>query len=113
MSTSLELGYTSRYGVSTFEIKTVSVSYDVPRDRAGALWTDTHLPVPVRGDGTLITSANLELNSRSYVGRTFPHLDGAKLLVARTISDEEIKAARDMGIDPEVLSESGVTEIQQ
>ncbi|SEE33052.1 hypothetical protein SAMN05428938_7876 [Streptomyces sp. KS_5] len=73
----------------------------------------THLPVPVRGDGTLITNASLKLNSRSYVGRTFPHLDGTELLVARTISDEEIKAARDMGIDPKILSASDVTEIQQ
>ncbi|MFG2739309.1 hypothetical protein ACGFY0_04460 [Streptomyces chartreusis] len=99
--------------MSTFENKTVSVSYDVLPDHAGALWTETHLPVPVRGDGTLITNASLKLNSRSYVGRTFPHLDGTELLVARTISDEEIKAARDMGIDPKILSASDVTEIQQ
>lgn len=113
MSASLELGYTSRYSVSTFENKTVSVSYDVPPDHAGALWTDTHLLVPVRGDGTLVTNANLKLNSGSYVGRTFPHLDGTKLVVARKFSDEEIKAAQDMGIDPKILSESDVTEIQQ
>lgn len=110
---SLELGYTSRYSVSTFENKTVSVSYDVPAGRAGALWTDTHLLVPVRGDGTLVTNANLKLNSGSYVGRTFPHLDGTKIVVARTFSDEEIKAAKDMGIDPKILTESDVTEIQQ
>ncbi|MFC8246469.1 hypothetical protein [Streptomyces chartreusis] len=95
MSTSLELGYTSRYGVSAFENKTVSGWYDVPPDHAGALWTDTHLLVPVRGDGTLITNANLKLNSGSYVGRTFPHLDGTKIVVDRKYSDEEIKAAQE------------------
>ncbi|MFM9596600.1 hypothetical protein ACKI1J_12700 [Streptomyces scabiei] len=113
VSASLELGYTSRYSVSTFENKTVSVSYDVPPGRAGALWTDTHLLVPVRGDGTLVTNANLKLNSGSYVGRTFPHLDGTKIVVTRTFSDEEIKAAEDMGIDPKILIESDVSEIQQ
>lgn len=113
VSASLELGYASRYSVSTFENKAVSVSYDVPADHAGALWTDTHLLVPIRGDGTLVTGANLKLNSGNYVGRTFPHLDATKIVVARKFSDEEIKAAQDMGIDPKILTESDVTEIQQ
>ena len=113
VSASLELGYASRYSVSTFENKAVSVSYDVPADHAGALWTDTHLLVPIRGDGTLVTNANLKLNSGNYVGRTFPHLDATKIVVARKFSDEEIKAAQDMGIDPKILTESDVTEIQQ
>ncbi|WP_331737016.1 hypothetical protein OG426_55850 (plasmid) [Streptomyces canus] len=47
------------------------------------------------------------------MGRTFPHLDATKIVVARKFSDEEIKAAQDMGIDPKILTESDVTEIQQ
>ncbi|WP_432044214.1 hypothetical protein [Streptomyces cadmiisoli] len=113
VSASLELGYASRYSVSAFEHKTVSVSYDVPAGHAGALWTDTHLLVPIRGDGTLVTSANLKLNSGNYRGRTFPHADGTRIVVARTFSDEEIKTAQEMGIDLKVLTESDVTEIQQ
>lgn len=113
VSASLELGFASRYSVSAFENKTVSVSYDVPSDHAGALWTDTHLLVPLRADGTLVTSQNLKLNSGNYRGRTFPHADGTRIVVARTFSDEEIEAAKEMGIDPKVLTESDVTEIQQ
>lgn len=113
VSASLELGYASRYSVSAFENKTVSVSYDVPADHAGALWTDTHLLVPLQADGTLVTGQNLKLNSGNYRGRTFPHADGTRIVVARTFSDEEIEAAKEMGIDIKVLTESDVTEIRQ
>ncbi|WP_432161926.1 hypothetical protein [Streptomyces tendae] len=113
VSESVELGYASRYGVSTFENKTVSVSYDVPAGHAGALWTDSHLLVPARGDDTLVTDANLKLNAGNYVGRTHPHVGGTRIVVTRTFSDEETKAAKDMGLDLAGLAEAGVTEIEQ
>ncbi|WP_189080822.1 hypothetical protein [Mangrovihabitans endophyticus] len=75
VSASLELGYARRYGVSEFDDHTLTVTYEVPADHAGALWTDTHQLVPVRGDGTLVTNENLKLNagsSSSYVGRLYP-----------------------------------------
>ncbi|WP_328768162.1 hypothetical protein [Streptomyces sp. NBC_00286] len=103
VSASVELGFTTRYGVSAFENKSVSVTFDVPANHAGALWTDTHQLVPVRGDGTLVTNANLRLNagdSGSYVGRTFPETARGKVSVVRKVSDEEIKAAEELGIDP-------------
>ncbi|WP_427167417.1 hypothetical protein ACQF4J_32055 [Streptomyces sp. C1-1] len=108
VSASVELGYTTRYGVSTFENKSVSVTFDVPTDHAGALWTDTHQLIPIRHDGTLVTNANLRLNaggSGSYVGRTFPETARAKVSVVREVSDVEVKAAEEKGIDPETLAD--------
>ncbi|GAQ65048.1 hypothetical protein [Streptomyces scabiei] len=114
VSASVELGYTTRYGVSTFENKSVSVTFDVPAGHAGALWTDTHQLVPIRRDGTLVTNANLRLNagdSGSYVGRTFPETAQSKVSVVRKVSDMELKAAEEMGIDLKTLAD--VTEIPQ
>ncbi|MGW3413136.1 hypothetical protein [Streptomyces sp. NPDC000888] len=114
VSASVELGYTTRYGVSTFENKSVGVTFDVPAGHAGALWTDTHQLVPVRRDGTLVTNANLRLNagdSGSYVGRTFPETARSKVSVVRKVSDVELKAAEELGIDPKTLAD--VTEITQ
>lgn len=114
VSASVELGYTTRYGVSTFENKSVSVTFDVPAGHAGALWTDTHQLVPIRRDGTLVTSANLRLNagdSGFYVGRTFPETARSKVTVVRKVSDVEVKAAEEMGLDPKTLAD--VAEIAQ
>ncbi|MEU3096676.1 hypothetical protein ABZ690_18240 [Streptomyces sp. NPDC006967] len=108
VSASVELGYTTRYGVSTFETKSVSVTFDVPAGHAGALWTDTHQLVPIRRDGTLVTNASLRLNagdSGSYVGRTFPETARSKVSVVRKVSDVELKAAEEMGIDPKTLAD--------
>ncbi|WP_222107288.1 IS5 family transposase [[Actinomadura] parvosata] len=42
VNTSIEAGYSSRYGVTTMESRTVAVTYDVPAGHAGALWRETH-----------------------------------------------------------------------
>lgn len=103
VSTSIELGYARRYGVTTFEHKRVGVSYDVPAGHAGALWSDTHELVPVRRDGTLVTNANLRLNAGYYVGRTFPH-GPSTTVTARTLSADEITITHDDAEpDPETI----------
>ncbi|MYS79600.1 Vps62-related protein [Embleya scabrispora] len=100
VSQSVELGYASRYGVTTFDHRRVRVAYDVPAGHSGALWSDRHELVPVRGDGTLITNANLGLNSGNYVGRTFPHSAGNPVMV-RTLSAEETATTHTPETDPE------------
>ncbi|WP_280309893.1 hypothetical protein [Nocardia abscessus] len=77
VSTSIETGYSSRYGVTSMESKTVQVTYIVPAGHAGALWSESHELIPIRGDDTLVTNANLKFNSGSYVGRTYPYSEQA------------------------------------
>lgn len=103
VSTSVELGYSSRYSVQTFESKTVSVSYNVPADHAGALWSDTHELTPVRGDGVIVTKERMLVHSGAYVGRTYPDTDGVAPNVSLVPSSEQIETAKNAGIDPEEL----------
>ncbi|MEV0624171.1 Vps62-related protein [Nonomuraea sp. NPDC050404] len=77
VSTSIEMGYSRRYGVTSMESKTVGVTYEVPADHAGALWSEKHELIPVRADDSTVTNATLTFDSGSYVGRTYPHTDQA------------------------------------
>jgi hypothetical protein len=58
------------------ESKDVAVTYTVPADHAGALWSESHELIPLRADNTMITTANLRFDTGSYIGRTYPHSDG-------------------------------------
>ncbi|MER6249954.1 hypothetical protein ABT224_00945 [Streptomyces sp. NPDC001584] len=75
VSTSIEMGYSSRYGVTSMESKTVGVTYNVPAGHAGALWSESHELIPVRADGGMVTSGNLKFDNGSYIGRTHPYSD--------------------------------------
>ncbi|MEE2040896.1 hypothetical protein Q8791_27115 [Nocardiopsis sp. CT-R113] len=73
-SQSIETGYASRYNVATMRSRTVTVEYDVPADHAGALWTDEHELIPIRGDGSVVVTTGLSFPTNNYVGRAHPPL---------------------------------------
>ncbi len=97
VSTSLELGYSRRYSVQTFRSRKVAVTYDVPANHAGALWSDTHELLPIRGDGTLVTRNSLTLHSGSYTGRTYPHTADTPPTVTPVATRAQIEAAEETG----------------
>ena len=114
VSASVELGYTARYGVSTFENKSVAVTLDVPAGHAGALWTDTHQLVPIRRRRHPGHQREPEAERRRLRRLRGPHLPGDRTLqgVRRPRGLRRgIKAAEEMGIDPKTLAD--VTEITQ
>ncbi|MBB5120838.1 hypothetical protein AF335_05585 [Streptomyces eurocidicus] len=113
VSASIELGYTRRYGVSTFESRDVGVEYNVPADHAGALWSEHHELVPIRRDNTLVTNADLGLHSGNYVGRTHPPTPGNVVKVTPRFSAEEIKEAQDRGVGLDALTEATTIEVPQ
>jgi hypothetical protein len=75
VSHSIELGYSTRYNVTEMRQVAQRVTYDVPAGYAGALWVRSDELMPVRADGSMVTSANLKFNGTSYVGRTYPDSD--------------------------------------
>ncbi|MGW7102844.1 hypothetical protein ACWGH1_26265 [Streptomyces sp. NPDC054883] len=103
VSTSIELGYTRRYGVQTCQAKRVAVTYDVPAGHAGALWSDTHEIVPIRGDGVLVGKESLMLHSGSYTGRTYPHTADVPPQVNPAPTSDQLQAAKNADVLPDEL----------
>ncbi|MFM9629777.1 MULTISPECIES: hypothetical protein [Streptomyces] len=75
VSQSVETGYSRRYNVGTMHSVTMKVTYNVPKDHAGALWTEAHELVPIRGNDTLVTKYNLMFKTNNYVGRCYPPVE--------------------------------------
>ncbi|KIZ17561.1 hypothetical protein [Streptomyces natalensis] len=103
ISTSIELGYTRRYSVQTFRNRIVAVTYNVPTNHAGALWSDTHELLPIRGNSTLVSRSSVLLHSGSYTGRTHPHTPDTPPTVDPVPTSEQIEAAKEQGISQEQL----------
>ncbi|GAA0975828.1 hypothetical protein GCM10009551_009910 [Nocardiopsis tropica] len=80
-SQSIETGYSSRYNVATMRERTVTVEYEVPANHAGALWTDEHELIPIRGDGSVVVTTGLAFPTNNYVGRAYPPLSSNPVTV--------------------------------
>ncbi|WP_433566766.1 Vps62-related protein [Nocardia sp. CA-151230] len=69
VSTTVELGYERRYGVTSMESTTITQQLTIPPRSSGALWMERHELLPVRADGAMV-STNGKLPFRTKIYRT-------------------------------------------
>ncbi|MFD4393427.1 Vps62-related protein [Kitasatospora sp. NPDC058478] len=73
LSASLELGYESRYAVTTMQQVTITQQLTTPPRSSAALWMERQQLLPVRSDGSMVSvQAVLPFQSRYYHTSQYP-----------------------------------------
>ncbi|MFJ9953374.1 Vps62-related protein [Kitasatospora sp. NPDC091207] len=73
LSASLELGYESRYAVTTMQDVTITQQLTTPPRSSAALWMERQQLLPLRADGTMVNvQAILPFRSRFYHTSQYP-----------------------------------------
>ncbi|GAA1291941.1 Vps62-related protein [Saccharothrix xinjiangensis] len=96
VSMSLELGYSQRFGISEFASESNDQDLTVPAGAAGCLWSNTHVLVPIRKDGSQIGGGVLTVPTKSFTKGEYP--PGSNVLHTNHADDRAFTTVDDIDI---------------